>query len=90
MKRLEIKVFLFHTIMSILCSPKINAIDTTAAGDVFNGYFVAALKDNDLRTAVELGMKSATMSVTRKKVPNPPFHLKMKLNNMKKYWSFLY
>jgi ribokinase len=53
---------------------KVNAIDTTAAGDVFNGYFVAALKDNDLRTAVELGMKSATMSVTRKGAqPSIPF-----------------
>ena len=58
---------------------KVNAIDTTAAGDVFNGYFVAALKDNDLRTAVELGMKSATMSVTRKGAqPSIPFKYEIK------------
>ena len=58
---------------------KVNAIDTTAAGDVFNGYFVAALKDNDLRTAVELGMKSATMSVTRKGAqPSIPFKNEIK------------
>jgi ribokinase len=58
---------------------KVYAIDTTAAGDVFNGYFVAALKDNDLRTAVELGMKSATMSVTRKGAqPSIPFKNEIK------------
>lgn len=58
---------------------KVNAIDTTAAGDVFNGYFVAALKDNDLRTSVELGMKSATMSVTRKGAqPSIPFKYEIK------------
>ena len=45
---------------------KVKSVDTTAAGDVFNGYFAAALKDNDLKTAIELGMKSATLSVTRK------------------------
>ena len=41
--------------------------------------FVAALKDNDLRTAVELGMKSATMSVTRKGAqPSIPFKNEIK------------
>lgn len=49
-----------------ISTSKVKAIDTTAAGDVFNGYFAAALKDNDLKTAIELGMKSATLSVTRK------------------------
>ena len=58
---------------------KVNAIDTTAAGDVFNGYFVAALKDNDIRTAIELGIKSATMSVTRKGAqPSIPFKNEIK------------
>lgn len=49
-----------------ISTSKVKAIDTTAAGDVFNGYLAAALKDNDLKTAIELGMKSATLSVTRK------------------------
>ena len=53
---------------------KVNAIDTTAAGDVFNGYFAAALQDNELETAIKLGMKSATLSVTRKGAqPSIPF-----------------
>ncbi len=49
-----------------ISTSKVKAIDTTAAGDVFNGYLAAALKDNDLKTAIELSMKSATLSVTRK------------------------
>ena len=53
---------------------KVNAVDTTAAGDVFNGYFAAALQDNELETAIKLGMKSATLSVTRKGAqPSIPF-----------------
>ncbi|MGB2243343.1 MAG: ribokinase [Flavobacteriaceae bacterium] len=53
---------------------KVKAVDTTAAGDVFNGYFAAALQDNELETAIELGMKSATLSVTRKGAqPSIPF-----------------
>lgn len=46
---------------------KVNAVDTTAAGDVFNGYLVAQLADNkDLPTAIKLANKAATLSVTRK------------------------
>lgn len=57
-----------------MTTSKVKAIDTTAAGDVFNGYFAAALQDNELETAIELGMKSATLSVTRKGAqPSIPF-----------------
>lgn len=57
-----------------MTTSKVKAVDTTAAGDVFNGYFAAALQDNELETAIELGMKSATLSVTRKGAqPSIPF-----------------
>lgn len=57
-----------------MSTSKVKAVDTTAAGDVFNGYFAAALQENELETAIELGMKSATLSVTRKGAqPSIPF-----------------
>lgn len=45
---------------------KVDAIDTTAAGDVFNGYFAAGLanKENCLE-AIHKACKAATLSVTR-------------------------
>jgi ribokinase len=45
---------------------KVNAIDTTAAGDIFNGALVVALSEGrDLRDAVIYANKAASISVTR-------------------------
>ena len=46
---------------------KVEAVDTTAAGDVFNGYFAAALSEGkSCMEAIPLSNKAATLSVTRK------------------------
>lgn len=54
---------------------KVKAVDTTAAGDVFNGYLAAALAaGKDYQTAIQLANKAATISVTRKGAqPSVPF-----------------
>lgn len=50
-----------------LTTTKVNAIDTTSAGDVFNGYIAAGLADSKpFVEAVQLANKAATLSVTRK------------------------
>ncbi len=46
---------------------KVHAIDSTAAGDVFNGYFAASLvQGKSFQDAILLANKDATISVTRK------------------------
>jgi ribokinase len=45
---------------------RVNAIDTTAAGDVFNGALTVALADNmDLAEATRFACHAAAISVTR-------------------------
>ena len=45
---------------------KVKAVDTTAAGDTFTGYFVAGLmKGEPLRTCMEEATKASAISVTR-------------------------
>ena len=45
---------------------KVNAVDTTAAGDVFNGALCVALtEDMDIREAVRFATVAASISVTR-------------------------
>jgi ribokinase len=47
-------------------APDVSAIDTTAAGDVFNGALAAALADGkSLPDAVAFGCRAAALSVTR-------------------------
>jgi ribokinase len=47
-------------------SPKVEAVDTTAAGDVFNGGLVIALSEGrTLPEAVHFACKAAAISVTR-------------------------
>jgi ribokinase len=46
---------------------KVEAVDTTAAGDVFNGYFATALSEGkSCMEAIPVSNKAATISVTRK------------------------
>jgi len=45
---------------------KVTPVDTTAAGDVFNGAIAVALSEGkDLREAVDFANKAASISVTR-------------------------
>lgn len=46
---------------------RVEAVDTTAAGDTFTGFFVAAIADGiDVKTALEQATKAAAISVSRK------------------------
>lgn len=46
---------------------KVDAVDTTAAGDVFNGYLAVAMLDvKNIREAILIANKAAAISVTRK------------------------
>jgi len=47
-------------------SPQVHAIDSTAAGDCFNGALAVALAENkNLETAVQWACEAASISVTR-------------------------
>jgi ribokinase len=50
-----------------ILAKKVKAIDTTAAGDTFIGYFTAGLeKGFSIKAALELATKAAAITVTRK------------------------
>ena len=50
----------------LIPSPRVDAIDTTAAGDVFNGAIAVGLSEGlELEKAVEFACKAAAISVTR-------------------------
>jgi ribokinase len=50
----------------LIPSPKVEAVDTTAAGDVFNGAIAVAIAEGaTLENAVEFACKAAAVSVTR-------------------------
>ena len=51
---------------TLVAAPKVDAVDTTGAGDAFNGAFAAALlASSDSRRAVEFAVRYASDSVTR-------------------------
>ena len=50
----------------VVSAPEVKAIDTTAAGDVFNGALAVALSEKlSIRDAVDFAIRSASLSVTR-------------------------
>ncbi len=50
----------------LIPSPKVNAIDSTAAGDVFNGALCVAIsEDQAIEDAIAFACKAASISVTR-------------------------
>ncbi|WP_373493992.1 ribokinase [Aquiflexum sp.] len=50
----------------VIPTKKVKALDTTAAGDTFNGALVVALVNGDgIKEAVDFALKAATMSVTK-------------------------
>ena len=59
---------------------KVTAVDTVAAGDTFNGYFVAGLsKDLTMIDAIKLAIKASGMSVTKLgAIPSIPYLSELK------------
>lgn len=50
----------------IVAGYTVKAVDTTAAGDTFNGYLAAALaRGNELESAIRFANKAASLSVTK-------------------------
>jgi ribokinase len=50
----------------IIAAPKVKAVDTTAAGDIFNGALVVALSEGkNITDAVDFACRAAAISVTR-------------------------
>lgn len=55
-----------HEMEMLVASPKVNATDTTAAGDVFNGVLsVQIAEENEWKAAIAFACKAAAISVTR-------------------------
>jgi len=55
-----------HEFEGFIQGYKVNAVDTTAAGDVFNGALAAALADDKpIREAIDFAQRAAAISVTR-------------------------
>jgi ribokinase len=53
-------------VFTLISAPKVKAVDTTAAGDVFNGALALALADGKTITeAAEFACRAASISVTR-------------------------
>lgn len=54
---------------------KVNAVDTTAAGDTFTGYFLAGLMEGmNIRDVLRLSAKASSIAVTRKgAIPSIPY-----------------
>ena len=54
------------TLCQMIHAPKVQAVDTTAAGDVFNGALAVALSENKpILDAVTFACNAAAISVTR-------------------------
>lgn len=59
-------LILHESVCTLVHAPVVKAVDTTAAGDVFNGALAVALSENiPMRAAVEFACKAASVSVTR-------------------------
>ncbi|HVZ55961.1 MAG TPA: ribokinase [Chitinophagaceae bacterium] len=51
---------------SVVASPQVTAVDTTAAGDVFNGALAVGLSEGmDIQAAASLACRAAALSVTQ-------------------------
>lgn len=54
---------------------KVDAVDTTAAGDTFTGYFIAGLiEEMDIKDILRMSAKASSVAVTRKgAIPSIPY-----------------
>jgi ribokinase len=53
-------------VTKLFAAPKVQAVDTTAAGDAFAGYLGALLAEGkSLEEAIEVAVKAASISVTK-------------------------
>jgi ribokinase len=53
-------------VTKLFAAPKVQAVDTTAAGDAFAGYLGALLAEgSSLEEAIEVAVKAASISVTK-------------------------
>jgi len=61
---------------AFVTTTKVDVVDNTAAGDVFNGYFATAVSEGmDFQSAIRLANQAAAVSVTRKGAqPSIPLH----------------
>jgi ribokinase len=60
-------IYSSHTITSRMPAFPVLAVDTTAAGDTFIGYFIAEIiSGSSIRRSVEIATKAASICVTRK------------------------
>lgn len=58
--------FMNNSKLLMIPSPEVKVLDTTAAGDVFNGVLAVQLADNrDWEVAISIACKAASISVTR-------------------------
>lgn len=58
-------LYLNHNTCELHTAYKVDAVDTTAAGDSFIGGFVRTLKDGDIGKAIEFATKVSAIAVTR-------------------------
>lgn len=58
---------------------KVKAVDTTAAGDTFTGYYLAQrIKNKSVKEALDIAAKASAISVTRKgAAPSIPFEIEV-------------
>jgi len=55
-----------HVLEMLVASPKVKAVDTTAAGDVFNGVLAVGITSgNDWEASIAMACTAASISVTR-------------------------
>lgn len=55
-----------RSLQKMIASPMVDAIDATAAGDIFNGALAVALMETDnIESAVDFACRAAAISVTR-------------------------
>lgn len=66
-----------------VAAPLVKPMDTTAAGDVFNGALAVALLENkSMKEAVQFGCEAAAISVTRMGAQaSAPYRHEIKVKN---------
>lgn len=76
-----------HEGFSVIPATKVEAIDTTAAGDVFNGALALAIaEEKDLISAIHFACQAASITATRMGAQSSiPYRKELILNSLPKY-----